>query len=48
MASLEHADLEPATHGKIIQRQRRLRNGLLGPSPLQVDLDASQNGLEDW
>ena len=46
MASLQHADLEPATHGKItFDASAGLRKwAFTDASPLQVDLDASQIG----
>ena len=49
MASLEHADLEPATHGKItFNASAGLRKWAFSDaSPLQVDLDASQMDVEE-
>ena len=46
MASLQHADLEPASHGKItFDASAGLHKwAFTDASPLQVDLDASQIG----
>jgi translocation and assembly module TamB len=49
MASLQHADLEPATHGKItFDASAGLHKwAFTDASPLQVDLDASQLDVQD-
>jgi translocation and assembly module TamB len=49
MASLEHADLEPAAHGKItFNASAGLHQWSFNEtSPLQVDLDASQLDVQD-
>jgi translocation and assembly module TamB len=49
MASLEHADLEPAAHGKItFNASAGLRKwAFTDASPLQVDLDASQMDVQE-
>ena len=49
MASLQHADLEPASHGKItFNVSAGLRKwAFTDASPLQVDLDASQMDIQD-
>ena len=49
MASLQHADLEPATHGKItFNASAGLHKwAFTDASPLQVDLDASQMDVQD-
>ncbi len=49
MASLEHADLEPAAHGKItFNASAGLHKwSFSDTSPLQVDLDASQLDVQD-
>ena len=49
MASLQHADLEPSTHGKItFNASAGLRKwAFTDASPLQVDLDASQMDVEE-
>jgi translocation and assembly module TamB len=49
MASLQHADLEPASHGKItFDASAGLHKwSFTDASPLQVDLDASQLDVQD-
>ena len=49
MASLQHADLEPASHGKItFNASTGLRKwAFTDASPLQVDLEASQMDVQD-
>ena len=49
MASLQHADLEPASHGKIsFDASAGLHKWVFtDASPLQVDLDASQLNVQD-
>ena len=49
MASLQHADLEPASHGKItFTASTGLRQwAFTDASPLQVDLEASQMDVQD-
>jgi translocation and assembly module TamB len=49
MASLQHADLEPASHGKItFNASSGLHKwSFTDTSPLQVDLDASQLDVQD-
>ena len=49
MASLQHADLEPASHGKItFDASAGLHKwAFTDASPLQVDLDASQLDVQD-
>jgi translocation and assembly module TamB len=49
MASLQHADLEPASHGKItFDASAGLHNwSFTDASPLQVDIDASQLDVQD-
>ncbi len=49
MASLQHADLEPASHGKItFNASAGLHQwAFTDDSPLQVDLDASQLDVQD-
>ena len=49
MASLQHADLEPASHGKItFNASAGLRKwAFTDASPLQLDLDASQMDVQD-
>jgi translocation and assembly module TamB len=49
MASLQHADLEPASHGKItFNASAGLHKwSFTDASPLQVDLDASQLDVQD-
>ncbi len=49
MASLQHADLEPASHGKItFDASAGLHQwSFTDASPLQVDLDASQLDVQD-
>jgi translocation and assembly module TamB len=49
LASLQHADLEPASHGRItFDASAGLHNwSFTDASPLQVDLDASQLDVQD-
>jgi translocation and assembly module TamB len=49
MASLQHADLEPASHGKITFNASTglIKWAFTDASPLQVDLEASQLDVQD-